>query len=165
MIADCIGEVGSCLIRPLDDKLDSQWPELVSIVWQLFSQDRNTLIESGFRILSNLLLYVDQVFADHRNDIVKLIQGGLSNEDLNIKIGAIEVIGSFIGTLEPKEISKYEHLVAPMMEGTLVLLNKDDILGERALEVVADLSEEEPKFFKNNFGLVFQTVSKICKEM
>lgn len=64
LICDCIGELGGSLLE--DKDAGNQWPELISIVWSLFMKESVELLESGFKILTNLLTYAPDSFDGHK---------------------------------------------------------------------------------------------------
>ena len=48
-ICDAIGEIGGSLYS---DENKNDWPELVTLLWQLFLSPKPELIESGFKVSS-----------------------------------------------------------------------------------------------------------------
>lgn len=70
LICDCIGELGGSLLE--DKDAGNQWPDLISVVWSLFMKEDVALLQSGFKILSNLLTYAPDSFDSHKQQLATL---------------------------------------------------------------------------------------------
>lgn len=66
--------------------------------------------------------------------------------------------------MDPKECKDFENLLPSILETTYNLLIDDETIGEEVLQVLSDISEAEPKFYRKNFLLVFQYMHKITWE-
>ena len=47
------------------------------------------MIESGYKIISNLLVYTSTTFDNHRDELKTLFVNGMGNSDISIKVAAI----------------------------------------------------------------------------
>jgi hypothetical protein len=60
----------------------------------MFMQNRNTIIESGFKILTGLLTWAADLFIKYRKELHILLKNGLLSEDPTIKLAAIEALSA-----------------------------------------------------------------------
>jgi len=81
---------------------------------------------------------------------------------MKVKLSAVECLGSFVESCEPKECKPFEALIMPALQAVWTLLEKDETMGSQGLQVFCDLAESEPKFFKANFKETFMCMHKIC---
>jgi hypothetical protein len=88
----------------------------------------------------------------------------MSSSDSNIKLAAIEALGAYLEVVEIKECKEFENLIPIMLEAVYSLLLQDEYMGENALTVLEDIAETEPKFYKKNFKIVFETMYRITFE-
>jgi len=51
-----------------------------------------------------------------------------------------------------------------LLEAVYALLLKDEDMGSTAIQVLNDIAETEPKFFKKHFDMLFNVVSQIFRE-
>lgn len=122
LICDAIGEIGGSLLEDSEKEKGNRWPELINILWQLFMQERNPLIEGGFKILASLLSFCSDTFEKHKSELHTLFKNGMANADKMIKLSAIQALGSHVEVLEPKECKVYEDLIPVLLDSTLNLL-------------------------------------------
>ncbi|EGR31191.1 hypothetical protein IMG5_116170 [Ichthyophthirius multifiliis] len=161
LISDCIGELAGSL---LEDPQNNKWPELVPLLWQLFMQSNTNLIESGFKILVNLLTFASDTFEKSQNELKNLFQNGIQNENVKISVACIQALGAYLSVLEPKQAKGFQYLIPQMLNTLYKVLKTDQDEGQLILEVFTDIVETEPKFFKENFEQLFSTVWKINME-
>lgn len=131
-ICDAIGEIGGTLMEHQDQfnqgtqPSENRWPELPGIIMQLLSCPSENLIESGLKILATLFTYASETFVKEKEALLNIFRGGLSNGSKNIKLAALEALGSFIEIVEPKHTKKFEELIPLMLEATYALLTEDE---------------------------------------
>lgn len=87
LICDCIGELGGSLLE--DKEVGNQWPELISIVWSLFMKEDVAMLQSGFKILVNLLTFAPDAFDSHKKELANLFQNGVKNPNAKIQVACI----------------------------------------------------------------------------
>lgn len=61
-----------------------------------------SLVECGFRILGNLIVYSRDTFDSYLNELHELFKNGMKNEELSIKVGAVQALASIITVSEAK---------------------------------------------------------------
>ena len=159
-VCDAIGEIGGTLVQ----SKTNQWPELIPQIYQLLANSRNELIEAGLKILTTLFTYASESFKNNQADLFTIFKQGMIKEDNKIREAAIESLGSYLEVIDTPESKRFEELIPLMLETTYNLLTNDIDKGERALEVLEEIAEAEPKFFKKNFDIVFETMYKITFE-
>ena len=93
-----------------------------------------------------------------------LFTQALQSSNSKIKVASVQAFGSLIEVLEPKDCKEFEELLPKILEVTYSLLVEDETVGEDILQVLSDIAEAEPKFFRKHFLLVFQTMHKITWE-
>lgn len=131
-ICDAIGEIGGTLMEHQDQfnqsnqASENKWPELPGMIMQLLSCPSENLIESGLKILSTLFTYASETFVKEKDALLNIFRGGLTNNSKNIKLAALEALGSFIEIVEPKHTKKFEELIPTMLEATYALLTEDE---------------------------------------
>ncbi|EAR88916.3 importin protein (macronuclear) [Tetrahymena thermophila SB210] len=162
LICDCIGELGGSLLE--DKDAGNQWPELISIVWSLFMKESVELLESGFKILTNLLTYAPDSFDGHKQELATLFQNGVKNVNAKIQVACIQSIGAYISMLDPKQAKLFQPLVPLMLESFYTQIKQSPDDAEEILIVFTDIAETEPKFFKEHFEYLFSTIWKVNME-
>lgn len=130
-ICDAIGEIGGTLLEhqdPFNQNAPSKnnWPELPGMIMQLLSCPSENLIESGLKILSTLFTYAAETFVKEKEALLNIFRGGLMHKSKNIKLAALEALGSFIEIVEPKHTKKFEELIPVLLEATYALLTEDE---------------------------------------
>eukprot|EP00828_Plagiopyla_frontata_P031997 TRINITY_DN41793_c0_g1_i3.p1 TRINITY_DN41793_c0_g1~~TRINITY_DN41793_c0_g1_i3.p1 ORF type:complete len:442 (-),score=61.87 TRINITY_DN41793_c0_g1_i3:44-1369(-) len=147
-ICDAIGEIGGSLLQ---DKQNNQWPELIPSIWALLSSNSNILIESSFKILSQLFNYASDIFIDYGEQLLEIFKCGLLSQDNSIKLTTVEAMSSFITIIDEKTSKNFDSLSQVLIEATNFLLQNDIDKGEKALQFVGDICEYESKFFQKKF--------------
>lgn len=157
LICDAIGEIGGSLLEE-EDQSSQKWPEFLPTIWQLFSHQSEVQQECGFRILSNVLMFASGLFDQYKNEVAQIIEKGVKCSTLTLRSAAITCLGNFVAILEPSELKKYDQLSIPLLQSTLEIVLKDEDEGQDCLEVIDDICENEPAFFKKNLTLLFDTM-------
>lgn len=158
-ICDTISEIGSSMIQEKGGK--EQWTDLVSNVFKLIQTGQINNIESGLIIISGMLAYNIDDFLPYKNQLLEICKMGLDHNDHTIKLAAVECVGSYVESAEPKESKSFEALLLNVFNAIWVLMEKDETVGQQALQVLVDLAETEPKFFKAHFKETFTLMHKI----
>jgi len=131
-ICDAIGEIGGTLMEHQDQfnenlaPSQNKWPELPGVIMQLLSCPSENLIESGLKILTTLFTYASETFVKEKEALLNIFRGGLTNTSKNIKLAALEALGSFIEIVEPKHTKKFEELIPALLEAVYALLTEDE---------------------------------------
>lgn len=162
LICDCIGELGGSLLE--DKDAGNQWPDLISIVWSLFMKEDPALLQSGFKILTNLLTYAPESFDGHKQQLATLFQNGVKNPNAKIQVACVQSIGAYISMLDPKQAKEFQPLVPLMLESFYTQIQQSQDDAEEILIVFTDIAETEPKFFKEHFELLFSYIWKVNME-
>lgn len=118
LICDCIGELGGSLLE--DKEAGNQWPELIPMVWGLFMKEEAAFLQSGFKILVNLLTFASDSFDNHKTELATLFHNGVKNPNGKIQVACIQAIGSYVNMLDPKQAKDFQPLVPLMLESFYV---------------------------------------------
>lgn len=108
--------------------------------------------------MTSLFTYAATDFIKHINEIHNIFKESIINPLDNIKVAAIEALGSFISILEPKECRLFEDLITPLINTTVNLVERNEDGGDTALSVLSDIAEVESKFLKKNFEELFRAM-------
>ena len=63
----------------------------------------------------------------------------------------MEALGCYIVKEEPKKVRKFDDLAPYLISNALLILEKNEDLGQNALDTIIDIAENEAKFFKKHF--------------
>lgn len=129
----------------------------------MIDSNSENLIEAGLRLLNNIALYASFRYVPKLGSIKDKLQVCLEKGNTKIRIRAIEVVGSFVSTLPPKNVKGFLVFAVPVMKVANMLIFESNELdsGSKLLEIFADIVETEPKFFKANFGDLIELMGMI----
>ena len=106
-------------------------------------------------------MFASGLFDQYKNEVAQIIEKGVKCTNLALKSSAITCLGNFVAILEPSELKKYDQLSLPLLQSTLEIVLKDEDEGQDCLEVIDDICENEPAFFKKNLTHLFDTMYSI----
>lgn len=69
-----------------------------------------------------------------------------------------------MNTLNPKQVKEFQPLVPMMLESLFKQAHECEDTANVILDVFSDIVENEPRFFKEHFELLFSTIWKINME-
>jgi len=127
-ICDCISEIGSSLIQEKGGK--EQWNDLVANVFKLIQTGQNNNIESGLVIISGMLAYNIEDFMAYKPQLLEICKMGLNHSDDHIQLAAVECVGSFVESAEPKESKPFEGLLLSVFNAIWTMIEKDEEHGQ-----------------------------------
>lgn len=76
-----------------------------------------------------MLAYNIDEFMAYKNQLLEICKMGLEHNHDQIKLAAIECIGSFVESAEPKESKPFEQLLLSVLNAIWVLMEKDETVG------------------------------------
>lgn len=151
-LCDTVAVIGA----PLIGKDPSEWPELLPTLFELGRSSIPHQRESSLYIFSQLADFLDQkVFAPHLATLKAAFQAGLADQDVNVQIAALRATCSLLNLLESPLCSGFVDLVPLMLRPvreTVLAGNEDD--ARASIELLIDIAENEPKFWKNDLPAV-----------
>ena len=85
------------------------------------------------------------------------------NSSANIKVIACEALGSLVTTLDAKQIKYFSQLALPLIEiiKYVILNEKNEDLSNDIMNVLADISETEPRYLKKHFVEILNAMCEI----
>jgi hypothetical protein len=86
---------------------------------------------------------------------------GLSHENAKLKLSALRCFSSYLEVLEPKKQTIFQGLVLNIYEAVFLLIEKNN--DEEGLEVLSEMLEVEPKFFRKTFKELVELLTRIFK--
>lgn len=159
-IADVIGDVAASILTNdglpaiLGLAADQIWPNLIQTVFELYqtAETKNKL--SSLRIMKCLFYYASDSMMNYKDHILTVLNECMHSEDVDILVSACEALGSLITTLEPAQIKHFNALSPRLL---LVAANlcrnpETDSQASDVMNVMADISETEPRYLKRHFN-------------
>ncbi|KAL4471765.1 hypothetical protein ABPG74_008658 [Tetrahymena malaccensis] len=172
-ISEAVGEIGASLINR------NMWDGLIHLLWELFDQQKLEIQQSAFIILRVLIQYSHSAFQNNLKELNILLNNGLQHQDYSIKIEAIKTLGVLMQQLERKLCKNFNNLSIPLLESVYNILQQDKVTNQAngkledaednenvlsAINVIFDISDQEPSFFKNNFNEFYIGLTKMIQE-
>lgn len=151
-LCDTIAVIGA----PLLGQSPSQWPELLPTLFELGRSSIAYERESSLYIFSQLADYLDQsVFAPHLGTLHNAFQASLADQDIGVQIAALRATCSLLNLLDSSMCAQFGDLVPLMLRPVQQTISTGDEDGARAaIELLIDVVESEPKFWKNDLPAV-----------
>lgn len=151
-------------LAAVSEKLEQAWPELLSVVSILTSNDKAFLRVTAFDLLAKLAEYVSDLLAPHKNNFLTLFSNSLQDANGEVQVASLKAALAFLLTLKDKqELLAFGMIVAPMLRIIEVLVNAGDEVAFR--EVLSDLVQivdVHPKFFRSSLDDVARAMIFVC---
>eukprot|EP00171_Calliarthron_tuberculosum_P017183 IDg17183t1 len=159
-LCDTIAAIGSPLIR----ETPNQWPELMPMMLELSKSSVPYERESALYIFSLLTDYVDAaVFAQYLPALKSAFHAGLSDGDISVQIAGLRACCSLLNMLDTNECQKFVDLIPLMLRPVQQSIEKGDEDDARSsIELLIDVVETEPKFWKSHLPPVCQLMLTIA---
>lgn len=159
-LCDTIAAIGSPLIR----ETPSQWPELMPMMLELAKSAVSYERESALYIFSLLTDYVDAtVFNQYLPALKSAFHAGLSDADISVQIAGLRACCSLLNMLDTNECQRFVDLIPLMLRPVQQSIEKGDEDDARSsIELLIDVVETEPKFWKNHLPPVCQLMLTIA---
>ena len=159
-LSDTIAVMGA----PLIDKEPSEWPELIPTLFELSRSSFPYEREASLYIFSQLADFLDQrIFTPHLVTLKNAFHSGLSDNDLQVQIAALRATCSLLNLLHSELCNGFVDLVPLMIQPvqrTIADNNEDD--ARACIELLIDVVESEPKFWKKDLAPVCQLMRDIA---
>lgn len=169
-ISDTIGEVGGSLLsntavaEACGTTNQALWPQLLDNVLELYSLGDEKSLESALNIFSVLFLYISEMLGEKHEQIALIIQKSMEVQNRRIQMLAIQTLGSLITTLSSKEVKKYFKFAVPVLKIQFEMFfgpNQNEDCASDVLNVISEIVETDPKFFRANFKDLVEAMSRI----
>ncbi|KAL2013974.1 hypothetical protein VTN00DRAFT_1499 [Thermoascus crustaceus] len=144
-IGDAVAEVA----RQYTDN-GEQWPELLSVLFQASQSPEAGLRESAFRIFATTPGIIEK---QHEETVLGVFSKGFRDDNVAVRIAAMEAFSSFFRSIPKKSQSKFFPLI-PDLLNILPPLKESDESEElsKAFLSLIELAEICPKMFKSLFN-------------
>lgn len=172
-IADVIGDVAASLYtneeiaKQLGVTPGNAWPNMIQTVFELYQTNTEEAILSSLRIMKNLFYYASDKMMDFKDHILMVIKQCMDSTVPKVQAYACEALGSLITTLEPKPLKHFNPLALPLIQiGTNMAVatasgNVDEGHATEVMNVLADISETEPRYLKKHFNELLASMTTI----
>ena len=155
-VGDAVAEVA----RQYSDKTEV-WPELLQTLFQASQSQDAGQRQGAFRVFTTTPGIIE---SQHEETVLSAFTKGFKDEDIDVRLSAMEAFSSFFAIVNKKAQKKYYPLVPEILNILPPLKDSGD--GDnlsRALIALIDLAEEAPMMFKHLFrNLVQFSISVIA---
>jgi hypothetical protein len=154
-IGDAVAEVA----REYSDN-NQQWPELLGVLFTLSNSKEAGQRENAYRIFATTPGIIEK---QHEDTVLSVFTRGFKDEDVTVRLSAMEAFASFFRTINKKAQVKYYALI-PEVLNILPPIKEAQASEDltRAMIALIDLAELAPKMFKPLFhNLVAFSISVI----
>jgi len=168
-IADVIGDVAASILtnedlpKTMGIPVEQIWPNLITNVFELYQTQTTINRLSALRVMKNLFYYASDKMMGYKEHILTVLNECMISDDFDIQVNACEALGSLITTLEPKSLKYFNPLSVPLIK-IAGDLGVNPVAGAKATEVMnvlADISETEPRYLKRHFHELLKTMTMI----
>lgn len=157
-LSDTLGEIAGSILS----ENDKAWPDFKINVWKLFQDSNVNSNLAAFNILESFFSFAPEHFRDDGNNLFTLFKAGLCHDNNKMKLSALKAFSSYLEILEPKKHAPFQELTLQIYNVVYHLLVNDKG-NEEGLEVLSDMIEVEPKFFKKKFKELYELMQTIFK--
>lgn len=145
-------KVGDAVAAIAEQYTDSgeAWPELLGVLFQASQSPDSGLRGSAFRIFSATPGIIEK---QHEDTVVDVFSKGFKDENISVRISAMEAFASFFGSIVKKSQSKFFSLV-PDLLNILPPLKESDESEElcKAFTALIGIAEMSQKMFRPVFN-------------
>ncbi|KUJ10726.1 ARM repeat-containing protein [Mollisia scopiformis] len=154
-----IGDAVAEIAREYSDS-KSQWPEILGVLFTLSISKEVGQREIAYRIFSTTPGIIEK---QHEDTVLSAFTKGFKDEDVSVRLAAMEAFASFFRSINKKSQQKYYALIPEVLNILPPLKEKQESEElTRALVSLIDLAEVAPKMFRPLFhNLVAFSVSVI----
>ncbi|KAA8644804.1 nuclear import receptor PSE1 [Aspergillus tanneri] len=138
-----------------------QWPELLGVLFQASQSPESGLREAAFRIFSTTPGIIEK---SHEDAVVGVFSKGFKDDNIAVRIAAMEAFASFFRSISKKSQPKFFPLMPELLNvlPPLKESSESDELSSAFLALI-ELAEVSPKMFKSLFNnLVKFSISVIA---
>lgn len=159
-LCDTIAYIGA----PLIDREPSQWPELLPMLFELSRSATSHERECALNIFSQLAELLDQkVFAPHLATLKAAFYTGLTDSDISVQLAALRATCTLLNLIDSNMCINFVDLVPHMLQPVKETISSGDLESARsAIELLVDVVENEPKFWKKDLSSVCQLMLEVA---
>ena len=156
-IGDAVAEVA----RQYSDNAEV-WPELLQTLFNASQSQDSAQRENAFRIFTTTPGIIE---SQHEETVLAAFTKGFKDNDISVRIAAMEAFSSFFAVVNKKAQKKYYPLVPELLNILPPLKASGDVENlSKALMALIDLAEEAPMMFKHLFHSLVQFSISVVAE-
>lgn len=162
-ICDTVAVIGG----PLVNLEPSQWPELLPALLTLTKSGASHERENALYVLSQIADYLDMKFIGPNLATLKqAFHDGLSDADIGVQIASLRATCAILNMLDSQLCPHLEDLIPLMLspvQRSISLGEEED--ARSAIELLIEVAETEPKFWKTNLPTVCPLMLQIASTL
>lgn len=162
-ILNKIGELASEIAVSIND-IDRHdiWSELFQLCKEMIAHGSDVQVEAGLNVYTETFRSMCNEIVENDKDLFEMFKRTLEHENLEIGLCSLQAVSQLLCVVQPKYAKLFLGLLESMVKIPMRALEKEDegILEDALVEFNA-MAEAEPKFFKKNFGDLFEVFNQI----
>lgn len=163
-ICDTIAVIGG----PLVGEEPSAWPELMPTLLTLNKSPNASERENALYVLSQIADYLDgpKFLQPNLGTLKQAFHDGLRDDDIGVQIAALRATCAVVNMLDTNLCPALEDLIPLMLvpvQRSIQLGNDEE--ARAAIELLIEVAETEPKFFKANLSTVCPLMLQIASRV
>ncbi|KAI9680821.1 MAG: hypothetical protein M1817_004261 [Caeruleum heppii] len=144
-VGDAVAEVA----RQYTDEAES-WPELLGVLFQASQSSEPGQREGAFRIFATTPGIIEK---QHEETVLAAFTKGFKDDDVNVRLAAMEAFACFFRTIGKKAQQKYYALIPEILNILPPLKEAQDSEQlTKAMVALIDLAEVAPRMFRHLFN-------------
>lgn len=144
-----VGDAVAEIARQYSDA-DQQWPELLGVLFQLSRSADPGQRENAYRIFATTPGIIE---AQHEDTVLLAFNKGFKDENVTVRLAAVEAFASFFRSITKNSQAKYYALIPEVLSILPPLKDSQDSEAlTKAFIGLIDLAEIAPKMFKPLFN-------------
>lgn len=109
------------LISDNEEILKSVTPILISML----ESEEMRKKEAGYLILGKTFEFSSEIFENYKFEIHRLIKQGISNENITIKLAALQTLTNYVCNFSSRHVKEIENMAEMLIDATEELLQND----------------------------------------
>ncbi|KAI9844905.1 MAG: hypothetical protein M1837_005191 [Sclerophora amabilis] len=143
-----VGDAVAEIARQYTDN-GEQWPDLLGVLFQASQSQDAGQREGAFRIFSTTPGIIEK---QHETTVLAAFERGFKDDDVSVRLAAMEAFASFFRSITKKAQQKYYALIPEILNILPPMKESHDSEQlSKALVALIDLAEVAPRMFKNMF--------------
>lgn len=158
-IGELAAEVAVCIN---DNNRKDIWPDLFKLCKQMIANGSESQIESALNVYTETFRSMCNEIVENDSDLYDMFKVTLEHQNLDICLCSLQAISQLLGVVQPKYATKFLGLLESMVKIPMRALEEnEEVILEDAMIEFNTMAEAEPKFFKDNFGDLFNVFKSI----
>jgi hypothetical protein len=158
-IGELAAEVAVCIN---DSNRKDIWPDLFKLSKNMIAKGNEGQIVAALNVYTETFRSMCNEIVENDSDLYDMFRATLEHENLDIGLCSLQAISQLLGVVQPKYATKFLGLLESMVKIPVRALEADEeTILEDAMIEFNTMAEAEPKFFKDNFGDLFNVFKSI----